>query len=158
MLLKTDAGTVKGYPLPRAGSSYSVDDKCQLLKYNLTIDGLTGALKLVLASVKDLKNPYTGPLEMCCTCLLFALVESQRSMDAEQSGAGTLSSSDSFHISSCSLQKPLIGFLQLLMSFLAALWLCIQELCRKVHHHRPRGGESAGASWDLFHPCCGGQK
>ncbi|CAE7417065.1 unnamed protein product [Symbiodinium natans] len=45
--LLSGSGTVKGYPLPRAGSSYSVDDKCQLLKYNLTIDGLTGALKLV---------------------------------------------------------------------------------------------------------------
>ena len=36
MDLESSAGKVIGYPLPRTGTSYSVDGNCPLLKYNLT--------------------------------------------------------------------------------------------------------------------------
>eukprot|EP00913_Durusdinium_trenchii_P001278 g1177.t1 len=37
---------VVGHPLPRTAERYSVDSTCQLLKFNLTLDGTTGELKL----------------------------------------------------------------------------------------------------------------
>lgn len=35
---------VVGHPLPRTAERYSVDSTCQLLKFNLTLDGTTGVL------------------------------------------------------------------------------------------------------------------
>eukprot|EP00435_Cladocopium_sp_Y103_P016614 s2771_g4.t1 len=47
LLVGDSAGQVKGYPLPRTASRYSVDSNCGLLDVNLTIDGNTGELRLV---------------------------------------------------------------------------------------------------------------
>ncbi|CAL1166020.1 unnamed protein product [Cladocopium goreaui] len=47
LLVGDAAGQVKGYPLPRTASRYSVDSNCGLLGVNLTIDGNTGELRLV---------------------------------------------------------------------------------------------------------------
>eukprot|EP00438_Fugacium_kawagutii_P021215 Skav201612 [mRNA] locus=scaffold152:1071978:1078365:+ [translate_table: standard] len=47
LLVGDDAGLIKGYPLPRTATRYSVDSSCGLLDLNLTIDGTTGELRLV---------------------------------------------------------------------------------------------------------------
>ena len=47
-------------------SSYSVDAKCPLLKYNLTLNGKTGALELAPASANPRSpNPSSPCFQVC---------------------------------------------------------------------------------------------